>query len=106
MTTSTNAKGICSICLNDDELFVTDFPFDLKCLCCEYGKHYEYEYHCRTCTPVKPSIEFAKANNDEYIDEAEDVLCSTCNGSGEGMWDGSVCRNCKGTGVDMSDRDE
>jgi DnaJ-class molecular chaperone len=45
----------------------------------------------------------AKANIDEYIDEAEfdDVICSTCNGSGEGMWDGSVCRSCKGSGVYM-----
>ena len=29
----------------------------------------------------------------------EDRICPTCMGSGEGMWDGSRCRNCNGTGV-------
>lgn len=106
MTVSTNVNGICNICGVNDELFVTDFQFDLKCLCCEDGKHMEYEYHCSKCSPVKPSEEVAKANIDEYIEEAEDVLCPTCNGSGEGMWDGSVCRNCKGTGVQMADFEE
>lgn len=32
-------------------------------------------------------------------------LCSECNGSGEGMYDGSVCRNCKGSGVELFDCD-
>lgn len=27
-----------------------------------------------------------------------DEMCSTCNGSGEGMYDGSTCRRCKGWG--------
>ncbi len=26
------------------------------------------------------------------------LICSTCNGSGEGMYDGSTCRTCKGKG--------
>lgn len=25
-------------------------------------------------------------------------LCPRCEGSGEGMWDGSVCRYCRGKG--------
>ena len=33
--------------------------------------------------------------DDEYDD---DYICPDCNGSGEGMWDGSNCRTCKGTG--------
>lgn len=33
--------------------------------------------------------------DDEYDDE---YICPACNGSGEGMWDGSTCRKCKGTG--------
>lgn len=27
-------------------------------------------------------------------------LCATCNGSGEGMYDGSTCSVCKGSGVE------
>lgn len=30
---------------------------------------------------------------DEY-----NTICSSCNGSGEGQWDGSLCRVCGGTG--------
>lgn len=30
--------------------------------------------------------------------------CSNCNGSGEGMYDGSICRYCKGSGeVEIED---
>lgn len=32
-------------------------------------------------------------------DDYEPDICSACNGSGEGMHDGSTCRNCKGKGV-------
>jgi DnaJ-class molecular chaperone len=31
--------------------------------------------------------------------------CGWCNGSGEGMYDGSTCRSCKGMG-EMTDRCE
>lgn len=31
-------------------------------------------------------------------DEGEMVICSACNGSGEGMYDGSVCDTCGGSG--------
>ncbi len=27
-----------------------------------------------------------------------DIMCSTCNGSGEGMYDGSRCYTCRGVG--------
>lgn len=38
--------------------------------------------------------------NIDKIDEDEfQNLCTSCNGSGEGMWDGSTCSTCKGTGV-------
>jgi DnaJ-class molecular chaperone len=30
--------------------------------------------------------------------EYEDYVCPTCRGSGEGMYDGSTCYKCKGTG--------
>ena len=39
---------------------------------------------------------------DETDSEEEEVdepgYCSACNGSGEGSYDGSVCRSCKGRG--------
>lgn len=31
-------------------------------------------------------------------EEPERVLCPHCNGSGEGLWDGSSCRRCGGRG--------
>ena len=33
--------------------------------------------------------------DDSYDD---DYICPDCSGSGEGMWDGSNCRKCGGTG--------
>ena len=39
-----------------------------------------------------------EADSDED-DEPDDAgICSTCNGSGEGMYDGSTCRDCRGSG--------
>lgn len=32
----------------------------------------------------------------------EPPMCVVCNGSGEGMWDGSTCGWCKGSGVIIS----
>lgn len=34
----------------------------------------------------------------EEVEEDEDYICQSCSGSGEGMYDGAVCRKCKGTG--------
>lgn len=39
---------------------------------------------------------------DEYYDddlEFEEDLCVNCNGSGEGMFDGTSCSRCRGWGV-------
>jgi len=33
-------------------------------------------------------------------------LCSNCNGSGEGMYDGTTCHVCKGHGTILVDDDE
>lgn len=38
----------------------------------------------------------------ESPDEHEEVLCCGCNGSGEGMYDGTTCGKCKGSGVERS----
>ena len=35
--------------------------------------------------------------NNGYIED----ICGYCNGSGEGMYDGSTCYQCKGSGVEI-----
>lgn len=35
---------------------------------------------------------------EEEEEEDEDEICGACNGSGEGMYDGSTCSACKGAG--------
>jgi hypothetical protein len=40
----------------------------------------------------------ARMMADDGPDECEPGICPTCNGSGEGMTDGSVCPTCKGEG--------
>jgi DnaJ-class molecular chaperone len=35
----------------------------------------------------------------EGVEDDSDYLCGNCNGSGEGMYDGSICGYCKGSGV-------
>ena len=32
--------------------------------------------------------------------EYEELTCPSCNGSGEGMYDGTKCSACKGSGVE------
>jgi DnaJ-class molecular chaperone len=34
----------------------------------------------------------------EELEYDDDYVCPTCRGSGEGMYDGSTCYKCKGTG--------
>ena len=43
--------------------------------------------------------------DDEDYNEDDEPLCPHCNGSGEGMYDGSTCRSCGGSGVEERDRD-
>lgn len=44
------------------------------------------------------NLEFMDDDNEEEFEE-EPPLCYSCNGSGEGMYDGSTCRVCRGSGV-------
>ena len=32
--------------------------------------------------------------------DEEEYICGWCNGSGEGLYDGSSCHHCKGSGVE------
>jgi hypothetical protein len=43
-------------------------------------------------------------DDDNYEDE--EPMCSSCNGTGEGMYDGSRCRVCGGSGVEEKDYDD
>lgn len=53
----------------------------------------------------KPILTFPRPEHmeeeeeEEEFDEDEEDVCGQCNGSGEGMWDGSTCRSCGGSGV-------
>jgi len=40
-----------------------------------------------------------KTENWKNEDSDQELLCNFCNGSGEGMHDGTTCSQCRGTGV-------
>jgi len=47
--------------------------------------------------------------NPKDVDHVESVICSGCNGSGEGMYEGSRCRDCGGSGeilVEIEEEDD
>ena len=39
------------------------------------------------------------------MDNQEDLICIQCNGSGEGMYDGTKCKKCGGSGVEQNTED-
>lgn len=38
---------------------------------------------------------------EELTQTDEGSMCTTCSGSGEGMYDGTRCRSCNGSGVEQ-----
>ena len=40
-----------------------------------------------------------------FIDDEEEICCH-CNGSGEGMYDGTRCTYCKGSGIEYVLKEE
>ena len=38
-------------------------------------------------------------------EDAEEGYCSSCNGTGEGQFDGSRCFSCNGSGEEVGERD-
>jgi DnaJ-class molecular chaperone len=46
------------------------------------------------CDECKPEYDDEEFNNDATIN-----YCHNCSGSGEGMYDGTVCWRCNGRGV-------
>ena len=52
--------------------------------------------------------EMLTAHGEDFIQENVDDdegHCTTCNGSGEGMYDGTRCRSCNGSGVPTSNKE-
>jgi hypothetical protein len=39
-------------------------------------------------------------------DDDYECICGHCNGSGEGMYDGTTCSACGGSGIERDDDDE
>lgn len=48
---------------------------------------------------LEDEIRYTKGRIEELEDELEGEMCVTCNGSGEGAYDGTTCWHCKGKGV-------
>jgi len=44
--------------------------------------------------------------NEEMEEDDEDEICNGCSGSGEGMYDGSNCYKCHGSGVEPVERED
>lgn len=69
-----------------------------------FTKRASIEGNIRIIKIQKPS----KTNNmkPELENQEEESLCTMCNGTGEGMYDGSRCSVCGGSGEAKSKRDE
>jgi len=60
------------------------------------------EFECNGCSGLIDTLVCPECGqeHDDPNEEPEDDYCVTCSGSGEGMYDGSTCRNCRGSGVE------
>ena len=52
------------------------------------------------CAAITQAVELAEQAQNEPS------ICIACNGSGEGMYDGTRCRSCGGSGTERTERDE
>ena len=52
------------------------------------------------CAAITQAVELAEQAQNEPS------ICTACNGSGEGMYDGTRCRSCGGSGVERTERNE
>lgn len=57
--------------------------------------------HCSQCGQSFGSgpSGFSHCADHAPTSEPEEGYCSACAGSGEGLWEGDVCRVCKGSGM-------
>jgi hypothetical protein len=54
----------------------------------------------------KVTIRYIDEEEENEDDDDDEAICLVCNGSGEGMYDGSTCKMCYGSGVIKDERDE
>lgn len=60
---------------------------------------------CNFC--VHPGNPDNQAEDDDaWMEDGEDEICGGCSGSGEGMYDGSSCYKCHGSGVEPVERSD
>ncbi len=56
-------------------------------------------FDLRPFNPRLPVEQDMRDDEDQHHDDDTEYLCGACNGSGEGMYDGSTCGSCKGSGI-------
>ena len=49
--------------------------------------------------PDNDADEFELSQLAQEYDDDQDLTCTICSGTGEGMYDGTRCRSCNGSGV-------
>lgn len=52
-----------------------------------------------TCCDEVHFVPYEELPDDLKDDPLEEDICPSCNGSGEGMYDGTKCSSCRGKGV-------
>ncbi len=62
--------------------------------------------YCPMCNKEAIMVDDSEEIEEVIEQEEDENLCSMCNGSGEGMWDGSRCSSCNGSGEVKPKMDE
>lgn len=97
-------------------LIEADRMLDHILTCCSYLEDGVGAHDCWTCSDQKRghmtlreylAIRVTGEHVPDTIqsDDPSDNLCGQCNGSGEGMYDGSRCSSCHGSGVEQEQED-
>ena len=48
---------------------------------------------------TREKIEGVERQIEDELEYSDEEICQACSGSGEGMYDGTTCSSCKGSGV-------
>ena len=85
----------------EDELLT--LSKELDCLdksSCDYAKKVvEYAKLLAELAWTREKIEGVERQIEDELEYSDDEICQACSGSGEGMYDGTTCSSCKGSGV-------
>ena len=75
-----------------------------------FGRQIPYEFKCDICgefpafgCEVTNVVHEEDPAQQDLFEDNEPGLCPNCNGSGEGMHDGTTCTHCKGSGEERSE---